>query len=174
MKHLRLFAATVILSIPCLSLAAPSKKIENPGKMSKEGMLMLELTGKDFSRESDSSLYAQLVSAYEKNDEIAFKARLQNFNSRFSKSPLAGHVLFLAGRFAVDRNNYAEAIRYFSDVEKKHPRSSKVISAKFAKAMTYKKMNLPEISRSLLSQIVKRYPGSPESFRAQNEMRALK
>lgn len=174
MKHLRHFAATVILSIPLISGAAPSVKAKAPNKMTKEGLLMLELTGKDFSRETDSSLYAHLVSAYEKNDEIAFKARLQSFMSRFPQSPLGGNVYFLAGRFAVDRNNYAEAIRYFSEVEKKYPRSSKVISAKFAKAMTYKKMNLKDISRSLLEQLVKRYPGSPESFRAQAEMRALR
>lgn len=174
MKQLGCFAATVILSIPCLSLAAPARQATTPAKMTQEGMLMLELTGKDFSRESDASLYAQLVSAYEKTDEVGFKARLQSFTSRFPRSPLAGNVYFLAGRFAVDQNNYAEAIRNFSEVEKKYPRSSKVIPAKFAKAMTYKKMNLPEISRSLLLQVVKKYPGSPESFRAQAEMRTLK
>ncbi|HWU42626.1 MAG TPA: hypothetical protein VN132_04275, partial [Bdellovibrio sp.] len=80
----------------------------------------------------------------------------------------------LAGRLAVDHGNYPEAIRYFSRVEKEYPRSDKITAAKFAKAMTYKKINLGEFAKQALLEVRSQYPGSPESFRADAELKMIK
>ncbi len=126
--------------------------------------LLVELTGKDVSKESDITLYAEMVGAYQHDDEIAFKSRLQSLMTRFPQSSYADNALFLAGRMAVDHSNYAEAVKYFARVEKDYPRSNKVVAAKFAKAMTYKKMNLGEFAMRNLKEVRDRYPGSPEFF----------
>lgn len=175
MKQLRLLAATVLLSLPLVATAsAPKTNGKSRSADTSKEALLVELTGKDLSKESDITLYAEMVSAYDGNDEIAFKSRLQSLMTRFPQSPYADNALFLAGRMAVDRGNYAEAVKYFSRVEKEYPRSNKVVSAKFAKAMTYKKMNLPEFSRKALLEVRSKYPGSPESFRADAELKVLK
>ncbi|UXR63147.1 outer membrane protein assembly factor BamD [Bdellovibrio bacteriovorus] len=175
MKQLRLLAATVLLSLP---LASPAKTGEANSKAKNRDMaqeaLLVELTGKDLSKESDITLYAEMVSAYDGNDEIALKSRLQSLLSRFPQSAYADNALFLAGRMAVDNANYAQAIKYFSQIEKQYPRSNKVAAAKYAKAMTYKRMNLPEFSRKALVEVRSKYPGSPESFRADAELKVLK
>lgn len=174
MKQLRHLAATVLITVPLSITAfakpAPKKTIVN----SNQEALLVELTGKDISKESDITLYAEMVGAYQKNDEIAFKSRLQSMMSRFPKSAYADNALFLAGRMAVDHNDYAQAVKYFSEIEKKYSKSNKVPAAKFAKGMTYKKMNLPEFALRSLKEVRARYPGSPESFRADAELKMIK
>lgn len=174
MKQLRRLAATVFITVP-LSLTAfakPSPK--KPLVSSKQEALLVELTGKDISKENDITLYAEMVSAFERNDEIAFKSRLQSLLSRFPQSVYADNALFLAGRMSVDNNDYAQAVKYFSEIEKKYSKSNKVAAAKFAKGMTYKKMNLPEFAARSLKEVRTKFPGSPESFRADAELKIIK
>ncbi len=170
----RLFLTTfLITSVSSISHAAPSKATKTTDPLSKEALLV-ELTGKDFRKSNDISLYSEMVSAYDANNEIAFKSRLQSLLSRFPTSPYADNALYLAGSMAVNKGNYSEAIKYFADIEKKYPRSNKMVAAKFAKAMTYKAMNLPEYAKSNLKDLIKKYPGSPESFRASTELKILR
>ncbi len=175
MKQLRLLAATVLLSVSFGVFAKPTHGSNKSSvKDLNQQALLVELTGKDLSKENDITLYAEMVSAYQNDDEIAFKSRLQSLLTRFPQSSYADNALFLAGRIAVDHNNFAEAIKYFAQVEKEYPRSNKVVAAKFAKAMTYKKMNLPEFALRALKEVRAKYPGSPESFRADAELKMIK
>ncbi|WP_413942914.1 tetratricopeptide repeat protein [Bdellovibrio sp. HCB-162] len=175
MKQLRLLAATVLLSVPMSVLAKSAAQAhQQSSKDLSQQSLLVELTGKDISKENDITLYAEMVSAYQSDDEIAFKSRLQSLLARFPQSAYADNALFLAGRMAVDHNNYAEAIKYFARLEKEYPRSNKLGAAKFAKAMTYKKMNLPEFAKRNLQEVRVKFPGSPESFRADAELKMFK
>ncbi|MGZ3769491.1 MAG: tetratricopeptide repeat protein [Bdellovibrio sp.] len=175
MKQLRLLAATLLLSIHSGSYAQIKTFLKEPSaKDLSQQSLLIELTGKDVSKESDITLYAEMVSASQEDNEIAFKSRLQNMMKRFPNSPYADNALFLAGRMAVDHGNYAEAIRYFGQIEKNYPNSNRIVSAKYAKAMTYKRMNLPEFAERSLQEVRAKYPGSPESFRADAELKLLK
>ncbi|KYG67735.1 hypothetical protein AZI87_00155 [Bdellovibrio bacteriovorus] len=175
MKQLRLLAATVLATLPLTVLAKPGASSQKlSAKELQQESLLVELTGKDISKENDITLYAEMVSAYQNDDEIAFKSRLQSLLSRFPQSSYADNALFLAGRMAVDHNNFAEAVKYFARIEKEYPRSNKVAAAKFAKAMTYKRMNLPEYALMTLKEVRTKYPGSPESFRADAEIRMTK
>lgn len=175
MKQLRLLAATLLLSLPLSLSAKPSPSKNKPSEMDlSKNSLLVELTGKDISKESDMDLYAEMVGAYNRNDEIALMSRLQSMLSRFPRSSYADNALFLAGRMSVDNANYAQAIKYFARIEKDYPRSNKMVAAKFAKAMTYKKMNLPEFALNSLKEVRAKYPGSPESFRADAELKVLR
>ncbi len=181
MKQLRLLAATVFLSLPLALHARVGSTTSQSTNMNqkpsykdlKEQQLLVELTGKDVSKESDMKLYAEMVGAFEADDEIAFKSRLQSMMSRFPNSSYADNALYLAGKLAVNHNNYPEAIRFFGRVEKEYPKSDKVTAATFAKAMTYKKMNLGEYAKRSLLEVRSKYPGSPESFRANAELKML-
>lgn len=178
MKHLRVCTLLIFSVLAGLSTAA-SAEVKNKAAAKNrtsaaQQSLLVELTGKDVSKENDMSLYAEMVSAYQRNDEISFKSRLQSMLERFPNSIYADNALFLAGRFAVDNKNYPQAIKYFSRVEKEYPRSSSVAAARYAKAMTYKRMNLPEFAKASLKDVRARYPGSPESFRADTELQLTK
>lgn len=174
MMQLRRLAATVFITVPLSIPVLAGPMPANSSLNKKEAALLVELTGKDISKENDMALYAEMVGASERNDEIAFKSRLQSLLTRFPQSAYADNALYLAGRRASENGNYAQAIKYFSRLEKEYPKSSKVTAAKFAKAMTYKKMNLPEYAVRSLKEVRARYPGSPESFRADSELKIIK
>lgn len=175
MKQLGRIAATVLLCFSSGVLAKPQVTNRKPvtDELSTQSLLA-ELTGKDARKENDISLYAEMVSAYESDNKVLFKKRLEALLKRFPQSPYADNALFLAGRMAVDNKNYAEAIKYFARIEKDYPRSNKIVAAKFAKAMTYKKMNLPEFAMRTLQEVRNKYVGSPESFRADAELKMIK
>lgn len=169
MRHIFILAVTLIVSLSTQSSMAAPKNT----KASRDA-LMIELTGKDPSKVDEKTLYSELVSAYRGNDEIGFKSRLQTFITRFPQSAYADNALYLAGRMAFSNHNYAEAIKYYQKVATQYPRSNKVVAAQFAKAAAYKKMNLQPQAKSVFQDIRKKFPGSPEAFRAENELRMLK
>ncbi|MFM6927536.1 MAG: tetratricopeptide repeat protein [Bdellovibrio sp.] len=172
MKQLRLLAATLLLSSPWAAFAkSPKVQTHHKKAPTSEEALLVELTGKDVAKESDTALYAEMVGAYQRDDEISLKSRMQSLLSRYPTSTYADNALFLAGRMAVDHSNFPEAIRYFGRVEREYPQSDKASSAKFAKAMTYKRMNLRDFARKSLLEVRSKYPGSPESFRADSELK---
>ncbi len=159
--------AFILVSLPVFSLAVPHRTAQ-------EKALLVELTGKDVSKESDTTIYSEIVGTFQADDELGFKSRLQNLLTRFPQSPFADDALYLAGRMAMDHHNYAEALKHFSRIIKEYPNGNKVVSAKFAKAIAYKKMNLGSYAKGVLADVQKRYPGSPESFRAANELKLIK
>jgi TolA-binding protein len=170
MRQYFILTVTFVLSLSAVEVMAAKK---GTGSMSKES-LMIELTGKDPSKVNESALYAEIFGAYRASDEIGFKSRMQTFMTRFPTSSYADNVLYLAGRLAFSSNNYAEAIKYYQKVITQFPRSNKVVAAKFAKALAYKKMNLGPQAKSVLADLRQRYPGSPEAFRAENELKLIR
>lgn len=165
------FLVTLVFLVSVFALETHAAKKSN--EFSKES-LMIELTGKDPSKIDEKTLYSEIVGAYRANDEIGFKSRLQTFVSRFPNSPYVDNCLYLAGRMAFSNKNYAEAIRYYQKVITQYPRSNKVVAAEYAKASAYKKMNLGPQAKYVFQDLRKRYPGSPESFRAESELRLMK
>ena len=170
MRQYFILTFTFVLSLSTYSANAANKVTAPKNKEA----LMIELTGKDPSKVSESALYAEIFSAYRANDEIGFKSRMQTFVTRFPQSPYADNVIYLTGRMAFDNKNYAEAIKYYQKVITQYPRSNKVVAAKYAKAIAYKKMNLDPQAKGVFSELRKRYPGSPEAFRAENELKLMR
>lgn len=171
MRQYFILTVTFILSLFSIeSLAA--KKVT--GSLTTKESLMIELTGKDMSKIDEATLYAEIFSSYRSSDEIGFKSRMQTFMTRFPASSYADNVLYLAGRLAFSNKNYAESIKYYQKVITQYPNSNKVVGAKFAKALAYKKMNLEPQAKGVLADLRKRYPGSPEAFRAENELKLMR
>jgi TolA-binding protein len=169
MRQYFILTVTLVLSL-CVVESSFAAKKTSAGKEA----LMIELTGKDPSKIDETTLYSEIVAAYRKNDEIGFKSRLQTFMTRFSNSPYADNVLYIAGRMAFNNKNYPEAIKYYQKVITQYPRSNKTVAARLAKGVAYKKMNLTPQAKFVFQDLRKRYPGSPESFRAENELKILK
>lgn len=173
MKHFFLTVSmfSVIFSGVASAKLAP-KAAPGKGELSRES-LVKELTGKDEAKMSEVDLYAEIVAAYQGQDLGGLRGKVQRFVARFPQSPFADNALYLAGRQALDRKSYSESLRYFQKISTDYPRSNRMVSSQFAKGMAYKKMNLEEEARKVFRDIVAKYPGSPESYRADSEMRLL-
>lgn len=166
MKHL-VFAVILGALISTGTQASPQKILTRED-------LMAELTGKDVARMSDAALYAEIVGAYQAQDQLTLQTRLQTLLKRFPQSEYADNALYLAGRSAMEHRNYAGALKYFSKVNELYPHGNKIVSSQFAKAMAYRKMNLDSLAREVLLNVKKKYPGSPEAFRADGEIKLLR
>lgn len=168
-----LFVATVTSVLTCEVLAAGGKAAKiGKDEFSKESLL-IELTGKDDNALNDVDLYSEIVAAYQGQDEIGFKSRMQKFLSKFPKSPFADNTLYLAGVMALENKNYPEALKYLGRLANEYPRSNRMVASQFAKAMAYKRMHLETEAKKVFGEIVQKYPGSPESFRADAEIRLM-
>jgi len=170
MKQYFILTVTFVLSLSAVETFA-AKKVKD--SLSKDA-LMIELTGKDPSKIDETTLYAEIFNAYRTNNEIGFKSRMQTFMTRFPTSAYADNVLYMAGRMAFSNKNYAEAIKYYQKVITQYPRSNKAVAAKFAKGIAYKQMNLAPQAKGVLADLRKKYPGSPEAFRAENELKLMR
>lgn len=140
--------------------------------MSKEALL-IELTGKDYKKLKEEDLYAEIITAYRNNNNLAMKSNSQTFLKRFKQSHFADNVIYLQGKMALQNKNYAEALRHFQKVTKGYPYGNKVVSAEFSKGVTYKQLNLVPEAKKVFKEVISKYPGSPESFRAEAELKLL-
>jgi TolA-binding protein len=141
---------------------------------SEERKAFLELTGRDFSKLSESSLYSELIASYQTKNELQFFAQLDVFLSKYKKGSFADNALFLAGRLALEKKNYAKAIYYFDKVIHKYPSSNKVVSAELSKGIAYQRMSLHPLALQVFERIKKKYPGSPEFYRAESEAKLIR
>jgi TolA-binding protein len=98
---------------------------------------------------------------------------VQTFLNKYPRSHFADNVLYLQGQLALQNKNYAEALRNFQKITKLYPHGNKAVSAQFSKAMTYKRLNLTAEVRRVLKELRVKYPGSPEYFRAEAELKLL-
>lgn len=167
MKHLVLTSFLGVIIFSSVGLTVPHKSLNRDE-------LMAELTGKDTKSMSDTALYAEIVGAYQRRDQLALQSRLQALLKRFPQSEYADNALYLAGKSALEHRNYAGALKYFSKVTDLYPHGNKVSAAQFAKAITYRKMNLDPLAKEVFENVKKKYPGSPESFRAAAELKQIR
>lgn len=173
MRHFLIGSMVVLYSFCGSAKPAPAKKT-SPVVSDKRNELIKELTGRDETRMSDLDFYSELVAAYQARDRAKLQGRLKQLLVRYPQSPFADNALYLAGLSAVEDKNYAEALRFFQRVQDEYPAGNKAVSAHFAKAMAYKLMNLDLQAKRTLQEVINKYPGSPESFRADNEMRLIR
>jgi TolA-binding protein len=130
--------------------------------------------GEENKNLSEPELYSLILKEYRTRNEIGLKAHVSTFVKKYPKSPSADNALYLNGLLAVENHNYGEALINFNRVIKQYPNGEKVVAAMFAKAMTFKKMNLGSESKRMLEMVNQKYPGSPESFRASAELKMTK
>lgn len=172
MRHFLIGTTVVLYSFCAGAKSEPAKK--NSALSSHRSELIKELTGRDETRMSDLDVYSELVAAYQARDRAKIDRRLRQLLVRYPQSPFADNGLYLAGLAAVEDKRYADALKFFQRVQDEYPTGNKAVSAHFAKAMAYKMMNLDVQAKRTLQEVITKYPGSPESFRADNEMRLFR
>jgi TolA-binding protein len=125
------------------------------------------------SKLSDRDLYAEMIKAYDLNNEIAFFSKYNAFMAKYANSPLADEAIYLAGLMSLSNRNYGPSLKYFNLILSKYSMSNKASLALYAKGAALKKMNLLQESKEAFNLVLQKYPGSPESMRAEAEVKIL-
>jgi TolA-binding protein len=122
----------------------------------------------------EKNLYTKLLNSYNQNDSFRFQSYYRSFMKRFGKSPLADDAVYLSGLLSLSAKEYGPALLSFNQILNKYPYSNKTTAAMYAKGVSLKRMNLSAEANQVFSQVIKKYPGSPESLRAKVELRIVK
>ncbi len=135
--------------------------------------LKAELTGRDLYKMNDDQLYTDILSQYQKGDTASMKRALNLMLKKYKQSIHADNAIYLVGYSALEKNRFAEGLAYFQLLLKMYPQSNKAVSAEFAKGIAYRNMRLPSLAQKTFLKVRKHYPGSPESFRSENELKLM-
>lgn len=126
------------------------------------------------SKMSETQLYSELLHRYQLGDELSYRKAFNVMSRRFPKSTLMDESLYMMGLLSVSSKDYGAALQSFNQILSQNASSNRAVSAMFAKAAVYKKMNLPDLAEEVFRSVQLKYPGSPEALRAQNELKILK
>lgn len=121
----------------------------------------------------EKTLLAEIRLRFERGDEFGLFARYKAYSQSYSKSKNAAEVHFMAGTTYLSLKDYGRALKSFSAGQVSPP-SNFVAKNHFAKGVTYRKLNLLPTAQTVLAEVIKKYPGSPESLRAEAELKILK
>jgi TolA-binding protein len=135
--------------------------------------LKTELTGIDYHKMSEDNLYIEVLNRYQSNKPTQLEYMGRIFLSRYSTSAYADNVLYLMGYSSLENKKYSEALRHFESLTRKYPNSNKAVSAEFAKGTAFKHMRLKKQAQITFLKLRKKYPGSPEYYRAESELKIL-
>ncbi len=156
------FCAFAGLLVTATAVAAPQPMSSTPPKKQKLGASLPE---------GEKAIYLRLVESYRKADIKATYKYRDLMLKNYAKSAYADNALYLAGLLDYQRGRVAEALENFGELIKRYPNGNKRPAALYAKSVAYSKLNLPQISKQLLEEITRVYPGSPESQRAWIDLR---
>ena len=125
-------------------------------------------------QEGDRLIYARLVESYRKNSLPEVYRQRQILERNYPQSVHLDNAIYLTGMLEFQNNRLGEAVRTFNTVTDRYPKSNKRPAALFGLAMSYKRLGIKPLSTRVLNDIVRAYPGSPESQRAQMHLRVEK
>ncbi|MCB0365403.1 MAG: tetratricopeptide repeat protein [Bdellovibrionaceae bacterium] len=128
---------------------------------------------KEFAKLTEKQLYSKAIDSFRGRDAASLRAASSLLKTKYPKSAHVDNALYLDALLLMQNEAYNPAIRRLEEVIKQHPKGNKRVAALFAKGVIYKRLNLIEQSRLVLAQVIKEYPGSPESQRAAYELRLL-
>lgn len=121
--------------------------------------------------EGEKAIYLRVVEAYRKADVTETYKFRDLMLKNYPRSIYADNALYLTGLLDYQRGRVAEAVKNFGEISRRYPNGNKVPAAMYARSMAYNKLNIPHLSKQILEDITKRYPGSPESQRAWIDLR---
>lgn len=122
---------------------------------------------------SEAEHYSFIIKTYREKDLPTLRAAINSFLQNYPLSVLADNALYLQGMSELNKNQLGEAVKTFEIIARSYPQGNKRVSALFAKGITYRKLNLSNQAGLVFREVVKTYPGSPESYRARMELKLL-
>lgn len=118
------------------------------------GAVPNELTATaDPVKQNESLLYQKIVDAYKGKDDRGLASMEALLRKAFPKSSYLDDSIYLKGLLAYHLGRHTEALEIFDQVIQNYPRSNRWKDSHLAKAMVYKKLNLPDQARTVLQSL---------------------
>lgn len=111
-------------------------------------------------------VYTRVVEAFRKNNLAELIKNRQLLERNYPNSVHLDNAYYLTGMLEFQKQRVGEAVKSFGTVRSRFPQSNKRPAALFGLAMSYRHLGLQPLSQKIMNEILKEYPGSPESQRA--------
>jgi TolA-binding protein len=148
-------------------------ELSGPVELTEKEKVFFELAGEKVDSLSEISIYKKAVEASKNGDEAALEAFSSLLLKKFPRSIYCDNIIYIQGMLAFGQKKYGASLSYFQKILNHYPQSNKAVSALFAKGVVFRKMNLEKEAARTLAQVINKYPGSPESIRAQDELKLV-
>lgn len=154
-----------------------NKTSSNPKTLMLNNKTLLTQKNKIFSQSleklNEKELYGKSIELFKTKDLTQLRIVLTKLKEKFPESTFIDRVTYLMGLTEMEKNAFVSALKNFETIIQEYPTGKKRVGALFAKAVVYKRLNLKTQSHNVFSQVIKEYPGSPESQRAVMELKLL-
>ena len=154
-------------------IAEESTDLRGPVELTDKEKLFFELAGEKVEILDEVKTYQKAVEYYKQGDETALNAYANFLLKRYPKSIYSDNVVYLQGMLAFSNKNFGASLTHFHKILSLYPQSNKAVAALYSKGIVFKKMNLDKEAVKVLAQVINRYPGSPESAKAQIELKLI-
>lgn len=124
-------------------------------------------------RLTEETLYIEVIKYYRSRDVDGVRWAKEQMLKFFPQSAFADNAIYLTGQILLEEKRYSEAIREFQEIIDKYPRGNKLPAAYLGKGVAYRKLNLFPYAENALRTVKKDFPGSPESYRVDLELKLL-
>ncbi|MDZ4661643.1 MAG: outer membrane protein assembly factor BamD [Pseudomonadota bacterium] len=119
-------------------------------------------------------LYAKVIESYRQGDSLLLNKSVRLFLKTYPKSVHADNSLYLNGLLALSKENYKRASKNFSLLQKYYPNGNKLPSAMVGRGIALRKLGKKETATKIFESVRKKYPGSPEYFQSDFQLKILK
>lgn len=122
---------------------------------------------------SAESLYSEVLRYYQIKSSEGLNVMVGEFLVRYPNSIFADNALYLQGQLELALGNPSKALAAFEQVIKMYPSGNKYVSALFGKGVAYRKLQIYGFSKNVFQEVKKKFPGSPEFYKAELEEKLL-
>ncbi len=137
-------------------------------------VLLVSTTALPAESNPEHLLYAKVIESYRQGDSLLLNKSVRLFLKTYPRSVHADNSLYLNGLLALSKENYKRASKNFSLLQKFYPTGNKVPSAMVGKGIALRKLGKNEMATKVFERVRKKYPGSPEYFQSEFQLKILK
>lgn len=119
-------------------------------------------------------LYAKVIEAYRQGDSLQLNKSVREFIKTYPQSVHADNSLYLNGLLALSKENYKRASKNFKLLQKFYPNGNKIPSAMVGRGIALRKLGKKKQAIAIFEGVRKLYPGSPEYFQSDFQLKILK
>lgn len=131
-------------------------------------------TEKSFAQDiGESKLFGTFLSAHNSKRRKKAARAFYLLEKTFPNSPLLAEAIYLQGKTFLETKYYKAALRKMNRLIEEFPTHSRSRSGMLAKSVIYRRLNLMGPSRSVLQDLIKKYPKTSEARKAKSHLALL-
>lgn len=121
----------------------------------------------------ENRLFSSFLSAHNSRRFRESNRAFDMMEKSFPQSSLFVEAIYLKGKYSIQQKAYKTALTHMNRIIRTYPKYQRAKSAMLAKAIIYRRLNLLAPSKSVLKDLISKYPSSTEAKKAQSHLALL-